>query len=167
MSASGATEDAIRIDIAIECEGWAGEDVLEALARRAFAAAIDEADLDPHCAVSLLFADDEAVRVLNRDWRGKDTATNVLSFPAPDMPAHDDAPPFWGDIALALQTVRREADGEGKPFDHHLTHLLVHGLLHLAGHDHEVEEEAEEMEALERRILARLAIADPYALEDR
>jgi probable rRNA maturation factor len=73
---------------------------------------------------------------------------------------------FFGDIAFGLETIRAECDAEGKAFDHHLTHLLVHGLLHLAGYDHEDDEEAIEMEGLERAALARLAIADPYAIED-
>ena len=90
----------------------------------------------------------------------------MLSFPAGESPTDSDVE-FLGDIALALETVEREALDEGKTFNHHLTHLLVHGFLHLCGYDHETSEaEAEEMETLERAILARLAIADPYAIED-
>jgi probable rRNA maturation factor len=155
----------IQIDIAIEAEGWPPEAELLAMAETAFAATVEVADLEREFAVSLLFAGDAALRDLNREWRGQDKPTNVLSFPAPDMPSPD-GPPFFGDIALALETVKREAGEQGKPFSHHLTHLLVHGLLHLAGHDHEDDGEAEEMESLERAVLARLAIPDPYAVED-
>ena len=119
--------------------------------------------IDEPVSVSLLFADDATIRVLNRDWRGKDKATNVLSFPPPDT-GFPEGPEPMGDIALALETVTREANDEGKPFADHLAHLLVHGFLHLAGYDHETDEEAEEMEALERSILATLAIPDPYAI---
>jgi probable rRNA maturation factor len=158
---SGAS---IAIDAAVEAEGWAAPEALETLARRAFEAVMDETALEGRFAVSLLFADDAAVRVLNRDWRGFDKPTNVLSFPGPDEPLPDGTEAL-GDIALAFETVAREADGDAKPFDHHLAHLLVHGMLHLLGHDHEDDDEAEEMEALERRVLARLAIPDPYAVE--
>jgi probable rRNA maturation factor len=100
--------------------------------------------------------------VLNRDWRGKDKPTNVLSFPAMPVTPGGAVPPMLGDIALAFETVAAEAALEGKSFDHHLVHLIVHGLLHLLGHDHEDDVQAEAMEALERAALARLAIPDPY-----
>ena len=154
----------MEIDIAIEAGGWAGEEALRALAARAaeavFAAAGQAAPRDAE--LSLLFTDDAHIRALNRDWRGKDKPTNVLSFPAHDVAPGEAVPPMLGDIALAFETVRAEADLEEKPFDHHLTHLIVHGLLHLLGHDHEDDDEAEKMEALERAALARLAIPDPY-----
>src|SRR5438046_3160548 len=108
-------------------------------------------------------------RTLNHNWRGIDKATNVLSFPAlqPTGPTGpDDAPRMLGDIAIAYQTTRREADEEQKPFDHHLSHLAVHGFLHLIGYDHETDGEAEAMESLEREILAQLGIPDPYADRD-
>lgn len=154
----------MRIDVAVEAGGWAGEEALRALVARAVEtvlaetgqAAPDEAEL------SLLFTDDAHVRALNRDWRGKDKPTNVLSFPAFPVAPGDPVPPMLGDIALAFETVMSEAALEEKPFDHHLTHLVIHGMLHLLGHDHEDEDEAEAMEALERAILARLAIPDPY-----
>lgn len=154
----------MRIDVAVEAGGWAGEEALRALVAQAVEtvlaetgqAAPDEAEL------SLLFTDDAHVRALNRDWRGKDKPTNVLSFPAFPVAPGDPVPPMLGDIALAFETVMSEAALEEKPFDHHLTHLVVHGMLHLLGHDHEDEDEAEAMEALERAILARLAIPDPY-----
>ncbi|KIZ39760.1 rRNA maturation RNase YbeY, partial [Rhodopseudomonas palustris] len=107
---------------------------------------------------------------LNANWRGIDKPTNVLSFPALQPPGGiepDDAPRMLGDIAIAYETVRREADDEGKPFVNHLSHLAVHGFLHLVGYDHESEAEAEAMEDVERQILAGLGIPDPYADQDR
>lgn len=113
--------------------------------------------------LSVVFTDDEGIRQLNAGWRGKDKPTNVLSFPAFTLKPGDPLPPMLGDIVLAAETVAREAELEKKPLEHHITHLVVHGLLHLLGHDHEAEDEAEIMEAAERRALARLAIPDPYA----
>ena len=159
----------MRIDIAVEAGGWAGEEALLALARQAVEAVLAETghsvagkSAGPETELSLLFTDDAHVRALNRDWRGKDKPTNVLSFPAFAVAPGDALPPMLGDVALAFETVAAEAGLENKPFDHHLTHLIVHGLLHLLGHDHEDDGEAEIMEALERAALARLAIPDPY-----
>jgi probable rRNA maturation factor len=155
----------LRMEAAVESGGWGEAEPLQALAEKAFAAAAEEAGLEGVFDVSLLFCDDAAIRILNRDWRGKDKATNVLSFPGPDA-VQPDGSEHLGDVALAHETVMREAAEEGKPFNHHVTHLLVHGFLHLAGYDHEDEAEAEDMERLERVILARLAIPDPYAILD-
>ena len=116
--------------------------------------------------VSIVLTDDSAIARLNRDWRGIDKPTNVLSFPAlqPEgARGAQDAPRMLGDIAIAYETMRREADDEAKPFDHHLSHLAVHGFLHLVGYDHENDDDAEAMEALEREVLAQLGIPDPYA----
>ncbi|WP_340116463.1 rRNA maturation RNase YbeY [Pelagibius sp. 7325] len=113
--------------------------------------------------VSLVFTDDAEQRVLNRDYRHKDSTTNVLSFPNMDddlVPAGE--PRLLGDVVLARETVAREAAEQGKSLADHTTHLLVHGVLHLLGHDHQDTEEAAVMEALERHILAGLGIADPY-----
>ena len=106
--------------------------------------------------LSLVLSDDAAMRTLNREWRGKDRPTNVLSFATGEAT-------LPGDIVLAFETVAREATEQGKPLPDHLRHLVVHGVLHLLGHDHEAQEEAERMEALETSILAGLGIADPYA----
>ena len=116
-----------------------------------------------------MLGNDSAIKALNRDWRGKNAATNVLSFPA--APASHAAKggksarptPYIGDIVIAYQTTAREAAAEGKPFSHHLAHLAIHGFLHLLGYDHENDRDAEKMERLERRILGRLAVPDPYA----
>jgi probable rRNA maturation factor len=113
-----------------------------------------------------MLTDDAGIQTLNRNWRGIDKPTNVLSFPALQPRGErqmDDAPRMLGDIAIAYETTRREADEEQKPFEHHLSHLAVHGFLHLIGHDHEKDQEAETMEALEREILSQLGIPDPYA----
>ncbi len=154
----------MQIDVATQAGAWPGEEALLALARRAVAAVFAETGqaAPEEVELSLLFTDDAHIKVLNRDWRGKDKPTNVLSFPAFAVTPGDPVPPMLGDVALAFETVRSEAELDGKPFDHHLTHLIVHGVLHLLGHDHEEDGEAEAMEALERAILARLAIPDPY-----
>jgi probable rRNA maturation factor len=151
------------IDMAVEGGAWDDPGALEALARRAFAAAFSVASDRPRgeVEIGLLFTDDDGIRALNRDWRGTDKPTNVLSFPAPAQPGAPGPRPL-GDIAVAFETVAREAEEEGKLFDDHLSHLLVHGLLHLLGYDHALEAEAEIMEGLEVRALATLGIADPY-----
>jgi probable rRNA maturation factor len=153
----------IDIDIAIEAGAWPDEDALRELAATAVGAALAELGVDSaESEISLLFTDDAHIRTLNRDWRGKDKATNVLSFPAFEISRDAKLPPLLGDIVLARETVSAEAVLEEKPFEHHLLHLLVHGFLHLLGYGHETTHEADEMEGLERRVLARLAIPDPY-----
>lgn len=164
-SAAGAPE--VDIDLSVEAGDWPSEAELAALGDAAVAAAIAELGVKgDRSELSILFTDDAHIRALNAEWRGKDKATNVLSFPAFPVAPGDALPPMLGDIVLAAETVRAESVLESKSFDHHLTHLVVHGLLHLLGYDHETDDDAEEMEALERRILARLAIADPYAVTD-
>lgn len=115
--------------------------------------------------LSVLLTDDARIRRVNRDWRGFDKATNVLSFPAAP-PDRIESSPLLGDIVLAFETVAREAQAEGKALADHTRHLVVHGLLHLLGEDHETEAEAARMEALEVAALASLGIADPYADAD-
>ena len=110
-----------------------------------------------------MLSHDSAIHTLNRDWRGKNAPTNVLSFPAAAAGKSRSAPPYIGDIVIAYQTVAREAVAEGKPFNHHLAHLAIHGFLHLLGYDHENDRDARKMERLERKILKRLAVPDPYA----
>ena len=152
----------VEIDVLVEAGSWPDEDELARIARSAVAAAVAEtaAHLSPATELSMVFTDDAHIRVLNAGWRDRDKPTNVLSFPAA---MSGPAGTMLGDIVLAQETVSREAGLEDKPFEHHLTHLIIHGFLHLLGYDHEAEAEAEVMEAMERRALARLAIPDPYA----
>ena len=161
------------VSLDLDIEGWpTGE--WEALAERVAAASAGEVRelANARLSVSLLFTTDEEVHTLNREWRERDKPTNVLSFPmlsreelldlAPDGP-----PVMLGDLALANETCAREAEEKSVPLDHHAAHLIVHGFLHLAGYDHETsEEDADKMEALEVRILAKLGIADPYMDRD-
>lgn len=154
-----------RVDIAIESPGWPAESGLRRLAEKAIAAAIEtmEPDLAPGSELSLVFADDRMLAALNRQWRGKDLPTNVLSFPGGDYLPNVIAGPVLGDIVLSLEHTTREASLEGKPFEHHVSHLIIHGFLHLFGYDHQSDTEADRMEETERRALARLGIGDPYA----
>lgn len=152
----------IVLDTMIEAGEWAGLKDAEALAQRAAQAATAVAEAaDEDVEVSVMLTDDASIRELNRQWRGKDKATNVLSFPAPEQPGFE-GPRHLGDIALAYETLVREAEEESKTLSDHFAHLIVHGVLHLLGYDHEVEAEAEVMEALEVKALATLGIADPY-----
>lgn len=153
------------IAIAVEADGWPPSDELSALVQRVAGAALADLALvvPDGCELGVTFTDDAAIRLLNAQWRGKDKATNVLSFPAFPVRAGAPLPPLLGDIVLARETVTREAREEGKAFADHLSHLVLHGLLHLVGYDHETDDEAEAMESAERRILGGLAIPDPYA----
>ena len=153
----------VEIDISVEAGDWPDEAALTLLVDRAVAAAFAETRVVGSSELSIVFSDDAHIRTLNADWRGKDKPTNVLSFPAFPFVMGGPLPPMMGDIVLAAETVAREAALEGKPVDNHITHLVIHGLLHLLGHDHEIDAEAEAMEAIERAALARLAIPDPYA----
>jgi len=157
------------MQIDIDIEDWPPGD-WEALASRAAAATGEGEPLlaNPRLAISLLFTSDAEVHTLNREWRQRDKPTNVLSFPMLEREelealAPDGPPEMLGDIALAHETCAREAAEKGISLADHAAHLIVHGLLHLAGHDHvESDEQAEAMERLETRILAKLGIADPY-----
>jgi probable rRNA maturation factor len=133
------------------------------IARETIAVAAEDRGLSEGGDVSLCLADDAALRALNLRWRGIDKPTNVLSFPA--AAGRPGEAPMLGDIALAYETLAREAEDLGAPLADHYRHLLVHGFLHLIGYDHETDAEAERMEALEAKILARLGAADPYARE--
>lgn len=152
----------VDLDISITAPAWGDSvDDIQLRAESAVDAALARAGVDGAVEVSLLLTDDAEQRRLNRDHRGRDSATNVLSFPAGFVPPAGPRP--LGDIALALETVVREARDQDKSVADHVSHLLVHGTLHLLGYDHVDDVEAEEMEALEREILAGLGIADPYA----
>jgi probable rRNA maturation factor len=158
-------------EVLVTADCWQQEGDAETVIQRAIAAAAEIADADVGGAeLAVMLTDDAGIRTLNNNWRGIDKPTNVLSFPAlqPTGPQDDDDPPrMLGDIAIAFETLRREADEEQKPFEHHLSHLAVHGFLHLIGYDHETDDDAEEMEALEREILAQLGIPDPYGARER
>ena len=112
--------------------------------------------------LSVLFASDQTLKLLNSKWRKVDKPTNVLAFPGSDLEIGELAGPILGDIVLSLETAKREASLENKTVDDHVTHLLVHAFLHLFGYDHTTDEEANQMENLERRILNELGVADPY-----
>lgn len=156
-----------QLDIALEVEAgdWPAEGELEAVLQRVADACLGELNVavlrPPELGVT--FTDDDCMAELNRQWRGRAGPTNVLSFPLVELTPGAEMPPMLGDIVIAFETVAREAQEQEKPFIDHLAHLLVHGLLHLVGYDHMNDDEAETMEALERRILERLAIPDPYA----
>ena len=128
----------------------------------AAAQAADLPDIADDAEVSMVFTDDARIQVLNRQYRGKDRPTNVLSFPAAPLVPGRLGPPL-GDIVLARETIALESEAQGLDFADHLTHLIVHGFLHLLGYDHEAHGEAVVMERLETAILGRLGIADPYA----
>jgi probable rRNA maturation factor len=174
----------VDILVTIEAESWrtALPDA-EPVCRRAAEAALDAAGRPGTgpAELSVVLADDATVHDLNRTWRGKDAPTNVLSFPLQDLNPLEKKPEpkgakalesvaggppvplLLGDVILAHETVAREADAQSKPLADHVTHLVVHGVLHLLGFDHVEEAQAERMERTETEILARLGIADPYA----
>ncbi len=161
------------MELEIDIEGWpemAGSQGWEELADRAAQAICEVAPelANGRLAVSLLFTSDDEVHVLNREWRDRDKPTNVLSFPMLERAelvdlAQDGPPVLLGDIALAHETCAREAQEKCVALETHATHLIVHGLLHLAGHDHvDSDEDAAAMEAIEIAALAKMGIADPY-----
>ena len=153
----------------IEIDGWPGPTDWADLTERALEAVEQAAPelANERLSASVLFTVDEEVQVLNREWRSKDQPTNVLSFPMIGRAdllalALRGGPEMLGDIALAFETCTREAAGKGIALLDHAAHLLVHGLLHLAGHDHQADGDAQSMEALEIKALALMNIADPY-----
>lgn len=167
----------ISIAVVVEDPKW--RDFLpdaEAIASRAARAALDFTRAHPLAAaaggpagaeLALVLADDRQVRALNHRFRGIDKATNVLSFAGlddADLPDGDTQPYLLGDVVLARETIGREAQAQGKSPADHLTHLVVHGLLHLFGFDHQEEADAAAMEGLEVRVLAQLGVPDPYAI---
>jgi probable rRNA maturation factor len=159
------------MDIIVESPAWKAHRGVRSVLQRAVREAAGMAKA-ANGELAIVLTDDAAVRALNRDWRGKDTATNVLSFPAA---LESPAPPpgkrragvrLLGDIVIAYETTAQEAHAEHKPFLHHLAHLAVHGYLHLAGYDHDCDAEAERMEALEIAVLRRLDVPNPYVPRD-
>lgn len=150
------------IECVVEDDAWSAAGDLETLAAEAVTAVEAELSLTGGEGICILFASDDAIAELNTAHRGKTGPTNVLSFPA-----HDSAEGWLGDIALASGVCLKEADERGIAPADHVRHLLIHGFLHLHGYDHQADAEAEEMEAIECRALARLGIADPYAVGGR
>ena len=152
------------IDIQIQSPLWDAQPLAAQTVRDAIAAAaatLSTADNE----VSILLTDDKAIRLLNREWRGIDKPTNVLSFPAATTKASVRMPLF-GDIVMAYEALKRECDDGDRIFLHHLAHLTVHGFLHLIGYDHQVEAQAEEMEGLESKIVTRMQMPDPHLARD-
>ncbi len=151
----------VQVDISIEAGDW--PDGLSARAEQVAQYALSRSggDFSGPLEVSLLLTNDAQQQVLNRQWREMDKPTNVLSFP--QFEPFDNMSGLIGDISMAYETVAREAAELGKPLEEHFTHLLVHGVLHIVGYDHEDEADALEMEELETLILGELGIADPYA----
>lgn len=154
----------VEIDIVKNAGDWPDEDAIEALARTCVSevfSTLNFANVDSE--LSLVLTDDAEIRAINTQWRSIDKPTNVLSFPAFNVVVGQAPKAMLGDVILAYETILREADLEKISFNDHLSHLIIHGLLHLLGYDHENDKDAEEMESLETAILAKLEIADPYA----
>lgn len=160
------TLDTLQLDIIVEAEAWTEAlPEAEAVARKAALTVWSNAgNTGRPTEVSIVLGDDALVQRLNDTYRGKDKPTNVLSFPADGTEMPEGAPCLLGDIILAYATVAREAAEQGKTLSDHLSHLCVHGILHLLGYDHQTNDDAEEMEALEISILAGIGIADPFAV---
>ena len=172
-------EPALAVDILIESEAWRMLPEAEDIVRRAIAFAATCPTTLPrervrvgwghhrNAELSVLLCDDKTIARLNAQWRGQQKPTNVLSFPAsPLQGAVPDEKIPLGDIAIAYETLAREAEENGKTASEHLSHLVVHGFLHLLGYDHHMDDEAERMERMECDILARIGVADPYAACD-
>jgi probable rRNA maturation factor len=151
------------IEVMVQSLRWKKQPRAAAIVRNAVQAAAKATSTKPELAIVL--ADDSTIRTLNRNWRGFDKPTNVLSFPAAKSGAGRGGSSL-GDVIIAFQTVAREATDEGKAFKHHLAHLAVHGFLHLLGYDHEADRDARQMERLEVKILKGLGMPDPYAEQD-
>ncbi len=172
-----ATPRAVEVDVVVEADGWTTLD-LDGIATAAAEATLARLGIAGPAVIALLATSDAAVARLNADFRGKPAPTNVLSWPAlPLAPPRPGAPPpapapdatgelFLGDIALAWETCRREAETGGRPLADHATHLIVHAILHLLGYDHMCDQDAALMEGLEIGILSSLGLPDPYSEGD-
>jgi len=149
------------MDVAVQFNDWTEQLTdIDRVATQAVSKILSVLDAPKLGELSIALVSDADIQTLNRDYRDKDMPTNVLSFP-------DDGPaPLLGDIVLALETMMREAEDKSISFEHHLTHLIIHGFLHLQGYDHQTENDAAEMEALEIAALAALNIDNPYEIRD-
>jgi probable rRNA maturation factor len=155
----------VQIEVIARSARWRKQPKAETVVKTAVLAAARA--VSTRCAeLAIVLGNDSAIRALNRKWRGQNAPTNVLSFPAPAPGKTPPASPYIGDIVIAYETAAREALAEGKPFEHHLAHLAVHGFLHLLGYDHRNNRDARNMERLERTILKRIGVPDPYAPRD-
>ena len=161
------------IELSIPCKRWCEDlpeapEIVETACRAALGAgeSVWGGTAPETVEVSIVLADDDTVHALNRQYRGIDKPTNVLSFPTEKWEEGGGQPVLIGDVVLGFETVKREAKLANKPLGHHVSHLIVHGILHLLGYDHETDSDAAEMEPLETAILARLNIPDPYAIAD-
>ena len=162
--APGAGKDAAPIiDVSVEDERWREVAGLQNLIEQAVGSALDCADGAPvtRAEISLVLANDAQIAGLNQRYRGKSSATNVLSFPS-GAPAAAGTAMLLGDVVVSFETINRESREHGKSFENHLCHLIVHGVLHLLGYDHEIESCAETMEALEISALAQIGVPNPY-----
>ena len=141
----------------------------EQIAHAAAKLALDGIEQAERMEIGIVLTNDAEIRNLNRTWRGQDKATNVLSFPGDTETELPDAPILLGDVVIALETAAREVDQDhmAASLADHLAHLIVHGVLHLLGYDHEIDSEAEEMELLETELLAKLGIPNPYQDHER
>jgi probable rRNA maturation factor len=153
----------LSVDVVVNASAWEAalpdlSNLAERVVRESLAAS--GATLAADCELCVAFCDDAEVRALNAAWRGQDKSTNVLSFPTPGPLAQK---PLLGDVAIAYETVAREAAEQRKTLHDHTAHMIIHGFLHLIGYDHVTQGEAEAMEALERRVAQALGISDPYA----
>lgn len=148
----------VSIDLRIDHEGWGSVADMDALCQLAIVGALEHVGKDSPSHIDILLTGDEKLAELNSDWRGKSGPTDVLSFPA-----DPEEQPFIGDIAVAFGVAQKDSAASGKSLGAHLTHLLIHGTLHLLGHDHETEEEAKIMETLERDVMEKLGYEDPYS----
>src|SRR5262245_26705738 len=153
-----------KIDIQTQSTLWEAQPMAAQIVHDAVMAAASELSTAGG-EVSIVLTDDSAIARLNREWRGMDKPTNVVSFPATDQRTGGGAR-LLGDIVIAYQTLERECEGENREFLHHLAHLAIHGFLHLNGYDHQTDTQADEMEALESKIMSRLNLPDPYLEHD-
>ena len=156
---AGAT--APSVDVRVDSALWQGQPLAEQTVHTAIAAAA-AALATANGEVSIVLTDDAGIKKLNRDWRGIDKPTNVLSFPA----SKTGGAKLLGDIVIAYETLTQECEDEGRIFLHHLAHLTVHGFLHLIGYDHQNDSQADEMEGLESKIMSAMNMPDPYLARD-
>ena len=162
--APGRRASSPQIDIQKQSPLWNAQPLAEEIVRDAITAAASTLSTTDS-EVSIVLTDDSTMAVLNRDWRGIDGPTNVLSFPASGHGGNEGSR-LLGDIVIAYETLVRECDDEHREFLHHLAHLAVHGFLHLLGYDHQTDAQAEEMEGLESKIMTRMNMPDPYIARD-